>query len=77
MGLITTMGKFSYIECDTRNCSKKIEKSGENQLKELAFLCGWEFKADQWMCPACVEKERSKKKVKKSPKPRQKTEAHV
>jgi len=68
MGLITTMGKFCYIECDMLNCNKKIEKSDETLLKELAHICGWEYRADQWICPTCTEKEKAKKKLKRSPK---------
>lgn len=75
MGIITTMGKFCYVECDEPNCSKKIEKSrsDETMVKELAYLCGWKNKGEQWICPTCSEKEKSKKKVKKAPRSPQKT----
>jgi hypothetical protein len=75
MGLITTMGKFCYIECDMLNCSKKIEKSGENLLKELAVLCGWESRGTQWICPSCVEKDRSKKTAKRVTKAKRRPQA--
>lgn len=75
MGLITTMGRFSYIQCDARNCTRKIERSGANQLRELAALCGWEFRDDQWLCPSCAQKSRPKTKAKKPSKGKQKAQA--
>jgi hypothetical protein len=55
MGLIRTMGGFCFIECDTRNCTKKVEHVDEKLLRELAVLCGWERRGNQWICPDCAE----------------------
>ncbi len=68
MGLITTMGRFSYIQCDARNCNRKIERSGEDQVKELASLCGWVVRNNQWFCPTCSQKELPPPKRKKTVK---------
>ena len=56
MGIITTMGKFCYVECDMPNCNKKMEHNDEKLLKKLAKSCGWENRDEQWICPNCVEK---------------------
>ncbi len=77
MGLVTTMGKFCYIECDTLNCGKKIEKSGENLLRELAYLCGWQSRGNQWVCPNCAEKEKAKRMVRRAARPKRKVQAAV
>ena len=55
MGLIRTMGGFCYVECDTRNCTKKMEHVDEKLLRELAGLCGWEMRGNEWICQNCVE----------------------
>ena len=55
MGLIRTMGGFCYVECDTRNCSKKMEHVDERLLRELARLCGWKGRGNEWICPKCTE----------------------
>jgi len=59
MGLIRTMGKFCYVECDARDCSHKMEHVDERLLRQLAGLCGWESRGDRWICPECVKKEKS------------------
>ena len=51
MGLIRTMGQFCNVECDTRNCNKKMEHVDERLLRQLAGLCGWENRDHQWTCP--------------------------
>ena len=71
MGIIRTMGKFCYVECDLPNCNKKMEHIDEKVLKELAKLCGWLNRGNQWTCPGCAEK--AKKKRKKPTKSTQKT----
>ena len=62
MGLIRTMGGFCYVECDTRNCNKKMEHVDERLLRELAGLCGWESRGNEWICPECVKKEESSRR---------------
>ena len=71
MGIIRTMGKFCYVECDLPNCNKKMEHIDEKVLKELAKLCGWMNRGNQWLCPECSE--RTKKPRKKPARPSQKT----
>ncbi len=56
MGLVTTTGKYCFIECDGPSCSRKIEHIDPEQLKELVKLCGWKRRGDQWVCPACAAK---------------------
>jgi len=69
MGIIRTMGKFCYVECDLPNCNKKMEHIDEKVLKELAKLCGWMNRGNQWMCPECAERAKQKrKKPTKSPR---------
>ena len=69
MGIIRTMGKFCYVECDLPNCNKKMEHIDEKVLKELAKLCGWMNRGNQWMCPECAERTKQKrKKPTKSPR---------
>ncbi len=63
MGLVKTMGRFCYVECDDQNCNKKIEKNDEDALKKLAEVCDWESRGDRWLCPECVKKEPVKKKT--------------
>ncbi len=65
MGIVKGMYAFCYVECDGQNCNKKIEKNGEDALKQLAKICGWEHRDDRWLCPECVKKESSRKKAKK------------
>jgi len=72
MGIVKTMGKFCYIQCDMQNCSKKIEKNDENTLQEFARLCGWKSRGNQWTCPDCQEKEKGKKKDQKAVKAKKK-----
>jgi len=62
MGLVKTMGGFCYVECDDQNCNKKIEKNDEKALKQLAEVCGWESRGDQWTCPECAKKQPLRKK---------------
>ena len=71
MGIIKTMGKFCYIQCDLQNCSKKIEKNDQDTLQEFAKLCGWKSRGSQWICPDCLEKE--KKNESKPAKSKKKT----
>jgi rubredoxin len=54
MGLVTTMGKYCFVECDRPRCSKKIEHVDPKTLKQLAGLCGWERIDDQWICVDCA-----------------------
>jgi hypothetical protein len=71
MGLITTAGKYCYIQCDRRNCNRKMEHVDLDLLRDLAKLCGWKKDADRWTCPDCVEQLQRKKAVKtrqKSPR---------
>jgi len=74
MGFVRTMGTFCYVECDMRNCGKKYEHVDVKLLNEMAMLCGWEHKRDQWICPECVEKEKSKKRPRRTTEARKKTE---
>jgi hypothetical protein len=73
MGLIRTMGGFCYVECDTRNCTKKMEHIDERLLLQLAGLCGWEGRGDQWICPECVNKEKSRRRSGRPTKSKKKT----
>jgi hypothetical protein len=73
MGIIRTMGKFCYVECDQPNCNKKMEHIDEKVLKELAKLCGWMNRGNQWVCPGCAEE--TKKKRKKPTKSSRKTDS--
>jgi len=72
MGLILTTGNFCYVECDSRNCTKKMEHVDERVLRQLAGLCGWESRGDQWMCPNCAEIP--KKGPKRASRPKRKTQ---
>ena len=54
MGLITTTGKYCYVQCDRRNCTRKMEHVEQKPLRELAGLCGWENSGNQWTCPDCA-----------------------
>ncbi len=75
MGIIRTMGKFCYVECDLPNCNRKMEHIDEKVLKELAKLCGWMNRGNQWICPECTAK--TKKKRKKPTKSSQKTDSSL
>ena len=61
MGLVRTMGKFCFVQCDTPYCNKKMENNDEKMLKDLAKACGWANKGEQWTCPDCKEKASKKK----------------
>ena len=61
MGLITTGGKYCYVQCDRRNCNRKMEHVDLNLLKDLAKLCGWENSGSRWTCPGCAEQTNSRK----------------
>lgn len=76
MGLITTMGKFCYVECDAPNCSKKMEHIDLKILRELADLCGWQNSGDRWVCPQCAENT-SKPGRKKASKTARKSRARA
>jgi hypothetical protein len=69
MGLITTAGKYCYIQCDSRNCNRKMEHVDLNLLRDLAKLCGWKKDDNRWTCPACVEQVQRKKAVKARQRP--------
>lgn len=56
MGLVTTMGKYCFIECDGPYCGKKIEHVDPELLKQLGSLCDWKKSNDRWVCPECAEK---------------------
>jgi hypothetical protein len=60
MGLVTTMGKYCFVECDRPSCSKKIEHVDPKTLKQLVKLCGWERIDDQWICADCAAKSHGK-----------------
>jgi len=61
MGIVRTMGKFCYVECDDQNCTKKMENNDEELLKQLAKLCDWENMGTKWICPDCSEKRKTTK----------------
>ena len=73
MGIIRTMGKFCYVECDSANCNKKMEHIDEKILRELAKLCGWVNRGNLWTCPTCSE--RVKQQRKKPTRTTQKTDS--
>lgn len=56
MGLVTTMGKYCFVECDMTGCSKRIEHIEPATLKQLVKLCGWERIDDRWFCAECTAK---------------------
>ncbi len=60
MSLITTMGKYCFIQCDAQDCTKKIEHIDPEQVQQLVKLCGWEKIGDQWNCPDCKARRPSK-----------------
>ena len=63
MGMITTAGKYCYVQCDRRNCNKKMEHIDRNLLRDLAKLCGWRKRGDQWTCPECSERAETRKRT--------------
>ena len=65
MGLVTTVGNYCYVQCDRRNCNKKMEHVDLKLLKDLAQLCGWERSDDRWTCPGCSEQPEERKPSKK------------
>ncbi len=78
MGMIVTMQRFCYIECDTRGCGKKIEKNDKETLQDFARVCGWLKKAGRWSCPECKEKEKRRiREAKIVPKSRKRPELRV
>ena len=70
MGIVRTMGKFCYVECDDQNCTKKMENNDEELLKQLAKLCDWENIGAKWICPDCAEKKKAAKSRARSRRPR-------
>jgi len=36
-----------------------MEHIDETLLRQLAGLCGWESRGNEWICPECVKKEKS------------------
>lgn len=68
MGLVKTMGKYCFIQCDRPDCTKKIEHIDPETLKQLVLLCGWEKSGDQWICPACAERLLGKTPAGKRPR---------
>jgi hypothetical protein len=58
MGLVATGRKFWHIQCDERDCGKKVHHYGEEILKQSARLLGWVYSGDRWACPSCVERRR-------------------
>ena len=69
MGLITTAGKYCYIQCDRRNCNRKMEHVDLNLLMDLAKLCGWKKDGNRWSCPDCVERVKLGKTAKSRERP--------
>lgn len=69
MGLITTAGKYCYVQCDRRNCNKKMEHIDPNLLRDLAKLCGWRKEGNRWSCPDCAKQAASRKKMLSREKP--------
>lgn len=69
MSLITTAGKYCYIQCDRRNCNRKMEHVDLNLLKDLAKLCGWKKDVNRWSCPDCVARVKRGKAEKSGEKP--------
>ena len=58
MTLITTAGKYCYVQCDRRNCNRKMEHVDLSLLKDLAKLCGWKKEGNRWTCPDYAERLR-------------------
>ena len=56
MSLVTTMGKYCFVDCDGPDCSKKIEHIDPEMLKQLVRMCKWDRRGDRWLCPDCAEK---------------------
>ncbi len=62
MGMVRTIGRFCYVECDDANCNKKIENNDEGVLMQLAKMCDWKNTNTKWLCPDCIEKGKSAKR---------------
>jgi len=60
MGLVATGRNFWHIECDERNCAKKVHHYGEEILKQSARLLGWENRHNKWVCPSCSGERRKR-----------------
>jgi hypothetical protein len=73
MGLIATAGKYCYVQCDRRNCTRKMEHVDVKLLQELAGLCGWENSGTQWTCPDCA-RQTATKPERKASRQRRRTE---
>ncbi len=69
MGLITTAGKYCYVQCDHLNCNRKMEHVDLKLLKDLAKLCGWEHRGDEWTCPSCARQAGRTKRAKTNERP--------
>lgn len=73
MAIISTMGGLHILKCDELRCNRKIESGDERILKELAELCGWKKRGDQWICPLCMRTKEAKEKSTKAKKPTRRT----
>lgn len=62
MGLVTTVGQYCYVQCDQRNCNRKMEHIDQALLKDLARLCGWKHNRGRWTCPACAQQSAPKQR---------------
>ena len=54
MSLVTTTGRYCFIKCDSPYCTKKIEHVDPEQAKQLAGMCDWKKRGNQWICPDCA-----------------------
>jgi len=54
MSLVKTMGRYCFIKCDGPDCTRKIEHIDPDQVMQLAAMCNWERRGDQWVCPDCA-----------------------
>ena len=75
MGLVTTMGKLRILRCDGFGCNKKVESNIEGRVQNLALWCGWKNRDNRWMCPECVKKEETQRKLPKLKKPTRRAES--
>lgn len=62
MPMVKTMSNFCYLECDERNCNKKVEHTNEQDLKTLAELIGWKKNHTHWFCPKCNTSHKANEK---------------
>ena len=62
MALVLTMGNFCYVECDSRNCNRKIEHTNETHLRDLADMVGWKNIQMHWLCPKCGTSQKANEK---------------